>query len=430
MTKIEHKARLRSCATIALAVTVLSIGTTANAQNLSGSSIAAPSYGIPPAANTARALNEPPGVIEGVLSGFYASLGVAVATTDNVNRVPESSELYDSDTVIAFTPRLGYQTNLGRHQAFIEYSGFSENYQDFTNLDAMDNRIHGAINFDLTDKLDAGIWAGWADVNERRGTSGAPVLQIDPNEVEITDFGGDLRYGTMAARHMQFRIGVEAENWRYQNNDQQFRDRDTTGAYGEIHYNVSDITSVFVLAGFRNFEYTSANAANSDSDETTLEVGAEWQATSKTSGRVSVGQQDKDYDDPSVEDQDTTTYLARVSWNPKSYTTVNFYGSKRFEEASTVLGDAFVSTLWGIGATHSFAKRWNGNIHYNYITDDYDDGREDNYHDFGIGVNYLFRWWLSFGAQYGYIKRDSTLAINEYDENVFGLTMQLNYSQQ
>lgn len=431
MSRTENKMRQRPSASIVLAVVASGIlsSSTVLAQNIPGASIAAPTYGIPPSANTVRALNDPPGVIEGVLSGFYASLGVAVGRTDNANRVPESSEFYGSDTITAFTPRLGYQTNLGRHAALIEYVGFSENYQDFTNLDAVDNRIHGVIDFDLTDKMDAGIWAGWADVNERRGTSGAPVLQIEPNEVEITNIGADLRYGTQAARHIQVRVGVDGEDWRYQNNEQQFRDRDTNGAYGEIHYNVSVKTSVFLFADYREFEYTNASATNSDSEETTAQVGAEWQATSKTSGRIQIGRADKDFKDPTVPDTDGTTYLARITWQPKSYTSVNLYGSKRFEETSSALGNSYVSTLWGIALNHSFARRWTSDIHLNFINDDFDTGREDDYYDFGVGVDYLFRWWVSFGARYNYIKRDSNIALNDYEENIFGLTMQLNYSQ-
>jgi hypothetical protein len=229
---------------------------------------------------------------------------------------------------------------------------------------------------------------------------------------------------------MQVRVGVDAENWRYQNNEQEFRDRDTSSAFGEIHYNVTGRTSVFLFADYREFEYTNANATNSDSEETTVQLGAEWQATSKTRGRVQIGRADKDFDDPSVPDTDATTYLARVSWNPKSYTSVNLYGSRRFEETSAVFGNSFVSTLWGLAVNHSFARRWTSDIHLNFINDDFDTGRDDDYVDFGLGVDYLFRWWMSVGARYGYIKRDSNFAPNDYDENVFGLTLQLNYSQQ
>jgi hypothetical protein len=430
MTKIEIKACLRAGAAYALVVFtsgILSTGV-ASAQNDGGVGSATPVYGIPPSANTQQALEDPRGVIEGIFSGFFASLGVAIARTDNVNRVP--SPIEESDTITAFIPRLAYRTGLGRHQAMIEYTGFAERYQDFDNLDSVDNTLRGIIDFDFTEKLDTGIYARWADVNERRGTPGSQVLQIDPNEVEIADFGANLRYGTRAARHMQVRFGANVEDWRYQNNNQEFRDRDTSGAFGEIHYNVTGKTSIFLLGTYREYEYINANATTSDSEETTVQLGAEWQATSKTRGRVSIGQQDKDFKDPTVADTDTTTYNVRIRWQPKSYTGVNLYGSKRFEETNSPLDDFYTSTLWGIGVDHAFTSRWNGNVYYNNINDEYDSGQDDKFRDFGIGVNYLFRQWLSFGVRYAYIKRDSNIALNNYEENIFGFTLQLRYQRQ
>jgi hypothetical protein len=414
----------------ALAAAAIALWGAAHAQNLPGARISAPAYGIPPAANTARALDAEPGAIEGDLPGLYAALGFAIARTDNVNRVPKSSPLYADDTLAAFTPRLGYQASLGRHQALIEYLGFGEKFQDFSSLDATDHRILGAVDLDFTEKLEGGVFAEYSDVNERRGTSGAPILQLEPNRVEITDYGADARYGTRAAGHMQIRFGARADRWRYQNNDQQFRDRDTASAFGEIHYNATARTSVFVLADYRDFDYTNPGTTLSNSEEVSIQAGAEWLATSKTRGRVSVGRRTKDFEDPSVEDLDTSTYLARIEWRPKSYTTVRLYASRRYEETSAVLGNSFVSTLWGVGANHAFTRRWIGDVYFNYINDDFDIGRKDDYGDFGVGVSYLFRRWLSFGARYGFIKRDSNVAINDYEENYFGLTMQLSYQQQ
>jgi hypothetical protein len=387
----------------------------------------APTYGIPPSANTQRALSNAPGVSKNVLSGFYASLGVALGWTDNALRVP--SQVKESDTVVVILPALGFKTDVGRHEASIDYSGYGESFQDFDNLSAMDNRLRAAMDFDFTEKLDAGIFAGYADVNERRGNPGSQVLQIEPNEVEITDYGAMLTYGTDAAKHMRLRIGADVEDWRYQNNDQEFRDRDTNGAFGEIHYNATAKTSVFLLGTYRDFEYTQANATTSDSDETTLQGGVEWRATEKTIGRISVGTLDKDFKDPSVPDEDTLTYTARIHWQPQTRTGVNLYGSRRTEETNSALDNFYLSTLWGLSVDHSFADRWSGDVYYNGINDDYDSGRDDKFHDFGIGVHYAFRRWLSLGARYGYIKRDSNIPINNYEENYFAFTLQANYQQ-
>lgn len=428
--KLFDDKKCRRGATLALAAIVISVAPASMVQAQSVRSNAAtpdPSYGIPPSANTQRALANAPGVTDKVLSGFYASLGVALGWTDNALRVP--SDVKESDTVVVILPALGFKTDVGRHEASIDYSGYGESFQDFDKLSAMDHRVRAAMDFDLTEKLDAGIFAGYGDVNERRGTSGSQILQIEPNEVEIVDYGATLAYGTDAARHMQVRIGANAEDWRYQNNEQEFRDRDTIGAFSEIHYNVTAKTSVFLLGTYRDFEYTQANATTSDSEETTIQGGVEWEATEKTIGRISVGTLDKDFEDPTVPDEDGLTYTARIHWQPQTRTGVNLYGSRRTEETNSSDDNFYVSTLWGFRVDHSFADRWSGNAYYNNINDDYDSGRDDKFHDFGIGVDYIFRSWLSLGARYGYIKRDSNIPPNNYEENYFAFTLQANYQQ-
>jgi len=429
MKIIGDKKRRRGIV-LALAAIVVSAAPTSLVQAQSGggnSAVPAPTYGIAPSANTQRALQNAPGVVDNVLAGFYASLGVAVGWTDNVNRVSSPAE--ESDTFTAFTPALGFRTNVGRHEASIDYTGYAERYQDFDNLNSMDNSLRAAMDFDFTEKLDAGIFAGFADVNERRGTSGSQIMQLEPNEVEIVDYGATLTYGTDAARHMQVRIGANAEDWRYQNNNQEFRDRDTTGAFGEIHYNATAKTSLFLLGTYRDFEYTEASATVPDSEETTIQGGVEWQATEKTTGRISVGTLNKDFKNPAVPDEDTLTYTARIRWQPQIRTGVNLYGSRRTEETNSALDNFYTSTLWGLNMDHSFADRWSGNAYYNNISDEYDSGRDDTFNDFGVGVNYAFRRWLSLGARYGYIKRDSNIAVNNYKENYFAFTLQANYQQ-
>ena len=408
---------------VLVAVSVLSVGVT-SAQNIGGIASPTPNFALPPAVNTQRALEDPPGVSERVLAGFHAALGVAVGYTDNAARLPEK----ESDTIVAITPELGYKTNLGRHAFQIRYVGFAERYQDFSNLDFANHSILAALDFDISRRLAAGVYAGWAQVNEQVGTPGTPLLTLDPNKVEIVRAGATGSYGSTSARQMQLRAGVEGAEWRYKNNDQQARDRDYGRAHASIHYNPTAQTSVFLLGTYQDIDYTQESIGNLDSTETSIQIGAEWQATAKTRGTVSIGNLEKEYDDPTVDDYSGTTYTARIRWEPKSYTGVNLYASRRPEEADTVVDNFFVSTLFGISADHGFTNRITGYTYFNYINDDYNNSdRDDDYTDFGIGADYAFRRWLALGARYGRIERDSNVPLANYTENYFAITLRGTY---
>lgn len=426
MTSNNLKLARRGCCSI-VALSALAVSAGAAAQYTGARGTPGASYGIPPALNTQQALADSPGDIAGLLDGFYASLGIGVGHTDNVGRVP--SPLEQSDTFTAFLGALGYKTDVGRHQFAIDYNVYAERYQDFSNFDFTNQVVRGAFNFDITEKLKADVWARYGAVNELRGTSGTAITQVDPNKVDIWEVGADAVYGTYAARAMQIRLGVAAAEWRYQNNGQQPRDQDRNLAYGEIHYNVTAKSSLFLMGTIADIEYTDPSTTSSDSTETSVQVGGEWRATEKTRGRISVGKLDKDYDDPSIADQDTTTYTARVQWQPLTYTAVNLYGSRRFEESGALLSNDFVSTLWGISLDHSFADRWNAGAWYNFTNDDYDTGREDDYDDFGLRLSYFFRRWLSLDARYGHIERSSNVPLNNYEENYYGININLRYDR-
>ena len=404
---------------------VLSTGV-ALAQDIQGQDPPTPNFGIAPAANTQRALADPPGVSARVIRGFHASLGVGLGYTDNAGRTPPGTET--SDNFLALTPALGYKTNLGRHVLQITYAGFAERYQDLTNLDFANHRILAAMSFDITRKLQAGAYAGWAEVNEQRGTPGTPLLTVDPNKIEIISYGASASFGSRDARRMQVRGGVGREEWRFQNNNQQLRDRDYDRAFASVHYNPTDRTTVFLLGTYQDIDYTQESPGNLDSEETAIQVGAEWQATARTHGVITIGNLEKKYDNPSVDDFSGLTYTARIRWQPRSYSGVSVYASRRPEEADTVADNFFVSTMFGVSVDHGFTDRITGYAYLNFLNDDYNvTDREDDYTDFAIGADYIFRRWLSFGARYGRIERDSNVALAEYTENYFALTLRATY---
>jgi len=60
-----------------------------------------------------------------------------------------------------------------------------------------------------------------------------------------------------------------------------------------------------------------------------------------------------------------------------------------------------------------------------YSEDSFDQvttGREDEYLNIGLAVNYNMRRWLEISGSYRYDERDSTIGLFDYDRNLFELT--------
>ena len=74
----------------------------------------------------------------------------------------------------------------------------------------------------------------------------------------------------------------------------------------------------------------------------------------------------------------------------------------------------------GVRWTHAWNSRLSHSIAYDFINDKYEGNtnRDDNTNAIGIGLDYRFRRWLKFGAEYLYTDRDSNEPQYRYRRNV------------
>lgn len=381
-------------------------------------------FGIAPAANTQRALSDPPTESRRDQDGLYAALGVAYTQQSNVRREPDAQA--ESDNALVITPRAGYRRAIGRHSAEVGVSTQFTRFDEFSDEDTENYTINGLLNLDVTPILDFDLFGSYTEAAEPRGGSGTPLFQAqEPDNYEITTYGGVFTLGRRAAP-LQVAVGADTSRWRYTNNQQEFRDRDDDRVHGRVYYNISPRTSVFTGASLTDVHYIRPGG-NSDSEELGYEVGGRWDITARTSGQVSVGRTEKDFDDPALEDGDTTTFAGRLGWTPRQRTTFNLYGSRQFEE-STSAGDGFyVSELIGVSVSQAFGARWNAFAYVNHTDDEFESGRKDDILDYGVGLDYSFRRWLSLGAQYGVVERDSNVPAADYEDEVISIYLNGNF---
>ena len=376
-------------------------------------------YGIPPAASTQRALSDRPGVDTTRDWGLHASVGVSYAKRDNVRRVGEDGE---SDTALVITPAITYRTDIGRHFAQITAASTIARYDEFENEDFDNYNINGAVLLDVTRKLYADLYAGYTEGSEQRGASGTRVIQDEERDkVEIVNYGGRLTYGRRSST-LQLGVGAGWSEWRYQNNGQQIRDRDDDYLDVTLYYNVSPRTALYTGVLYRDIDYLDP-ALVLDSEETEYFVGASWEATARTVGTLRVGRLRKEFDDPQTSDYEGNTYAARLRWQARPRTGLSFYASRRTEETVTITDSFFVSELVGASLEQAFTPRVTGLVYYNQTDDAFESGRNDTLTDYGVRLEYAFRRWLFLSLRYSEIERDSNVALANYKDRIYGITL-------
>lgn len=383
-------------------------------------------FGVAPSSNTQRAISDPPTESSREDEGLYAAVGVAYSHRSNVRRESVEGAGTEGDYAFLITPQAGYKRFLGRHSGEVSVTSQITRFRDFTEENTENYTINGLSNLDITRILDLDLFASFTEAAEPRGGSGTRSVQdLEPDKVEITGYGGAFTIGRPASR-LQVRVGADRSQWRYQNNQQEFRDRDDDRVHGRVYYNISPRTSVFVGAGLTDIDFI-RQGSNIDSEELSYEVGGRWDVTARTTGQVSVGRTEKDFDNPVLEDVDTTTLAGRLSWAARPRTTFNVYGSRQFEESTSVDDSYFISELLGVSVSQSFGARWNAFAYYNQTNDEFESGREDDITDYGLRLDYSLRRWLSLGVQYSVVERDSSAPGNNYEDEIISLFLNGNF---
>lgn len=396
----------------------------------------AASKGLPPAANTYRSFVDASIVRDSeinqpldLLNDFYPAIEVSVTKHDNIRRRPDVEE---SDTRLALSPSLAYRSNIGRHQFYAAYSGTFTFHDELEQEDATANRLVANLGLDLTRRWDLNVFAGVGESYEERGVSGSrPFNQLvvgpdgGPDKVDYSYYGADLVYGRKVSPLIGV-IGFEKHTTGYQNNFQGDpnpsggRDRDTDSIHLDLSYKIGSKTSIFGRVQRHDIDYD--RTINSlDSEQTDFLVGIRWKPSSALAGVIGVGDSDKDFDDPAREDYSGSTYYANLNYMISPFSVVEFSASRSVEEPGDDRADYYVSDLIGVGWDHALNEQWVFNVFAKRIEDDYDNGREDKFFDYGVGLDYLWKSWLTAGIYYGQIERDSTLNSVEYEDRYFGI---------
>ncbi len=396
--------------------------------------------GLSPAANTFRShqdasIRRDSGLYQplDLLNDFYPSIEVVIGKHDNVRRRPDFDE---DDLRIAVNPALGYRTNFGRHQFYAAYQGSFVFHDDIEQEDAQANAFNAKLGLDLTRRWDLELFGSIGESYEERGVSGAREffafqnngIDSGPETVDYVSYGADLIFGRKIGI-LQGVLGYEYTGTNFDSeglsSDQNFedsRDRETESIHLDLSWQFADRTSVFGRVQQTDIDYDRRDTTL-DSRQTDYLVGLRWKPTGALSGALGVGYSSKDYEDPFRDEFEGSIYYANVNYAFNPFSTVSLNASRTVEEPGEVNADFYQSEFIGLGWSHAFNSKVSLGAYAKAIDDDFNTGREDQFFDWGLELNYNWRNWLAASIFYGEIDRESTLEDFEYDDRYYGIRL-------
>ncbi len=395
-------------------------------KKLALSSIAV-AVGMASLAAQARVALDPQGVdLEPFL--FVPSLEVGMRQDSNIYSLPSGQEVDSLVVTVAPTLRLVAQDRDNHYS--VQYGLAAGLYSEDSNDNFIDHKLDVAAHFEPTSRFRFDVSGGYAILHDDRGTGfsegkGLPFIlaMSEPDQYTRMALGGGVGYGAEEAVG-QIRFGLGLAQKRYDLDDRAAaRDLDTLNMELGLSLRLMPKTKMLFDIEREQGKYDNAStAAVSDYTETRFLVGLAWEATGKTTGKVRLGNSNRELE--SGNDLSKFTWTAGVVWSPREHSRFTFDGGQRTNDG-TLPTRAIENTNYTLGWEHDWSERLESRISYGMSTDDHDRvdnvKREDELTTIAASLNYQMRRWLVLGAGISLRSRDSTATGFEYDRDVYSL---------
>ena len=351
----------------------------------------------------------------------YPGIDLSIGHDDNLTRQSTNAV---SSPVLIIAPYVALEGRSGAHVFDFRYRGVTGVYSDSPDDNYNDNALQANAWLKFGVRNDVTLRFDLKYGSDARGSTDRTITD-SPDRYRDWALLGRYGYG---ARGAKGRLEFDAEygQRRYTNNPQAEAgsDVDRSGLGATFYWRVQPKTRLLLEGRYRSFDYVDPTNTL-DSDEKLLYVGAQWDATAKTSGFAKYGHSWKDFSSPGQPDGSSSSWDVGIRWSPRTYSVFDLSAVRRFDE-STGVGDAIDERRFGIAWTHAWNSRLSHTLSYANIRDKYlgdATNRRDDTDAIGVKLHYQFRRWVRFGAEYTYTERDSNDPFYRYERNLVLFTI-------
>jgi hypothetical protein len=348
---------------------------------------------------------------------FTPYLGLAGGYDDNLFYAPSNEK---SSYLYVISPGLRFDARDASKVFSLEYQSQYGVYTSSRNDDYWDHNVLAAFDTIMAPSLYGHIDYLFVHGHDPRGLTDRPA-QDHPDKYELSRPAVTLAYGAPGARgHLEAYYSYAYRKYINNRDTTIGSDRETPEYGAAFYWRVMPKTNVLIEARRTDQDYL-LSTSPLDSTENRYYAGVTWEATAATTGTIKYGTLKKRFESD-LPGYSGNSWEALVSWLPRTYSRFDFY-SGRYPIESTGLGSFILSDATGVIWTHNWNSLLSTGLNARFQHDRYQNfSRNDDISSVGLHVGYKFRRWLTLGAEYTYMKRDSDLDQYDYTKNLFFVT--------
>lgn len=363
------------------------------------------------------AVNEPQDIRIGNFE-FTPTLIVRESYDDNYRGLADNEQ---ASWVTGINPTFLLGTGNRNSEYELEYSFNSDIFHSDSEASNTDHHLNlrSVMEFNSRNRLSWGL--GYHRVEETADTED----NTENDKYSSAIARAAYRFGAQTARN-QLEFGTHYEQRRYHNsgNINASEERDSLMFNSIWFHRLGARTRSLVEVRHTDHDYKLSSALR-DSTNVALLGGATWNATAKTSGSFKVGAERKDFDSDQREDFTSPMWEANVTWKPRTYSAFNLTSRRAFDEGNdgaSTINDWTTLASW----EHEWTSRIATELKYRFSDREYEGiNRDDERTAYGAGLIWSPDRWIDVTLSYLRTENDSSLALENYDRNVYLLSFDL-----
>ena len=393
-----------------------------NLRNIKKAMSNSPRLLLPVALLPSCALAEPASIKAGPLE-LTPQVALETYHDDNFLR---SSDAAISSMVTKVSPQVEAMLSSNSTTLSAKYAVDDFAYSASSSDDATDHVVDLSLGHEFYARNRVSVSAYYFDGHEERGkglSQGSIASDIDVIEYTQDNLQIGYELGGLGANG-RLALSFEQQNYEYQNERSltRVRDREQQNLTATFYWDLG--SKLELLAELRNTdnEYDYFNPESDlgtlDSEQTDYYLGAEWQATAKTTGAFRVGRYDRSYDSSARQDSSGNSWDAWVEWKPLERATVTLRTGRASRE-STSVGNFIDAQDHSVNWVHQLSGRDSFTLNFAAGTDSYEGSeREEDRNTFSLSYERELNRWLKLAVGYRYGERDSSSDSNDYEQNI------------
>lgn len=263
-----------------------------------------------------------------------------------------------------------------------------------------------------------------AEARKYERTTSTAVDGIN-DKIRSNRVNGLYTYGARSAAN-QIDLGASYAQLRYNNSDgiNDDKERNTTGLTTTWYHRIGSNTRGLLEYDHTVFDYLQSDSRLNSTSDAVL-AGTEWDFSARTTGKIRVGYERKNFDDSSVDDLSNPTWQVDLRWKPRTYSTFSFVARQAMAEGDDG-ADAVKTTSALFGWRHGWTERITtvaeaGLARYEYEGQE----RTDDLREYNLAVEYQMRRWLDIELGYRYRDNDSDADNQSFERNIFLLSFNI-----